>query len=89
MNIEERLVIIEQQLETIKQRNSRVENDKAWEISLVRILSIAVITYFVAAFVMNMIGTVNYWLGAFVPVVGFLLSTLSLPYIKKIWLIKK
>lgn len=76
------------EIQQLKARNARVEIDKAWEVSKTRRLVICVITYFAAVLVLKIIGAENYWLGAFVPVVGFLLSTLSLPVFKKIWVKK-
>ena len=72
----------------IKERNARVEADKAWETSWVRRLFIAFVTYVIAAFYMHYAGLGNAYLGAFVPTGGYLLSTLSLPFIKKIWINK-
>lgn len=72
----------------IKERNARVEADKAWETSWMRRLFIALVTYVIAAFYMNYAGLGNALLGAFVPTGGYLLSTLSLPFIKKIWIEK-
>ena len=81
MNIEEEII-------AIKQRNVRVEADKAWERSGFRIFSIMMITYIVAALVLYLIGASNWFLGAFVPTAGYFLSTQSLPTIKR-WWIKK
>ena len=70
----------------IKQRNARVEADKAWETSLFRRAFIAGVTYCVAAFYMNYAGLGNAFLGALVPTGGYLLSTISIPYLKNIWI---
>lgn len=75
-------------VQAIKQRNLRVEADKAWETSLTRIASIGFITYIIAVIVMETIGVENYFLNALIPTVGFLLSTQSLPAIKKRWIKK-
>jgi len=40
---------IEQEIRDIKERNNRVESDKAWETSKARKLVIFVLTYIVAA----------------------------------------
>lgn len=77
---------IEDRLSAIEQRNARVEVDKAWETSRTRRLSIAIITYAVAAFVMKFaLGVSDWYLGALVPAVGYLLSTASLPLIRTVW----
>lgn len=77
---------IKQQLESIRQRNLRVEADKAWEVSAARITSICVITYVFAALLLFSIGSERFWLNALVPVLGFYLSSQSLPAIKKHWI---
>ncbi|MBP6942960.1 MAG: hypothetical protein KBB55_02870 [Candidatus Buchananbacteria bacterium] len=86
--MEERIQKIEAELEQIKQRNLRVAADKAWEVSLFRKILIAVITYIVAAVVIYLIGVDNFLSSAFVPTIGYLLSTLTVPVIKKWWLTK-
>ncbi|MBI5465838.1 MAG: hypothetical protein HY974_00945 [Candidatus Kerfeldbacteria bacterium] len=80
---------IEQELQAIKERNRRVEADKAWEVSWSRRLFIALGTYFIAALWLMLIQNTNPWLNAFVPVAGYLLSTLSLPFVKRWWLWRK
>ncbi len=75
-------------LENIKERNARVETDKAWETSWLRRTSIAILTYIIAAIYMSYAGLNHPMLGAFVPSGGYLLSTLSLPFVKNIWLEK-
>jgi hypothetical protein len=72
-------------LESIKARNARVELDKAWETSFTRRLFIATVTYVLAAFYMHMSGLGNPFVGACVPTGGYLLSTLSLPFVKTLW----
>lgn len=70
----------------IQERNTRVENDKAWERSFTRIFAISLITYFCAVLLMFMIGAPNPLLSASVPVLGYVLSTQSLPPLKAWWL---
>lgn len=50
--MDERLEKIKQEIRTITERNRRVEADKAWETSLFRLFSIAIVTYCVAAFLL-------------------------------------
>ncbi len=73
-------------IDEIKERNARVEADKAWETSWARRLFIASVTYIIAAFYMNNVGLGNPFLGAFVPSGGYLLSTMSLPFVRNFWL---
>jgi hypothetical protein len=72
----------------IKERNNRVESDKAWETSKTRKLVIFVLTYMVAAVWLYLIKDPNFFLNAFVPCLGWLLSTLTLPFIKRWWIEK-
>lgn len=76
-------------LKLILERNARVEADKAWETSKTRRGAIAGMTYIVAGLYMSALGASLPWLNAFIPVGGYLLSTLSLPKIKEIWLEKR
>lgn len=73
------------EIEGIKSRNQRVEVDKAWEVSWTRRSLLAVFTYLAVSLYLSAIGVPNPWLNAVVPTVGFLLSTLTLPFFKKIW----
>lgn len=72
-------------IEQIKSRNRTVETDKAWETSKTRRIVIATVTYIIAAYYMRVLGITEYYLHALVPTGGYLLSTLSLPIIKKWW----
>lgn len=82
---EERLQKIEEEMASLRERNRRVESDKAWETSWTRTVSVAIVTYVVASIVLYIIGTANYFLGALVPTVGYILSTQSLPVVKNWW----
>ena len=84
--MEERINIIEDTLSKIKERNARVEADKAWEVSLFRKFTIAVVTYVLASLVLYFIGIQNFYLSALIQTLGYLLSTLSLPVIKRWWI---
>lgn len=84
MNIEE----LEKEVQTIKNRNLRVEADKAWEVSIFRVATITIITYIVALLVFKLIGIKNYFLNALIPTIGYFLSTQSLPFIKRWWINK-
>ncbi len=79
---------IEERLAKIEQRNSRVEADKAWETSWTRRCFIALFTYLVISLYMSVIGVEKPWLNAIIPTIGFLLSTLTLSFIKKNWIVK-
>jgi hypothetical protein len=76
---------IEKDIELIKQRNERVEADKAWETSWSRKLVICVCTYFTVVLFFVFANLSNPFVNAIVPSLGFVLSTLSLPWFKRIW----
>ena len=76
---------IDQEIAKINERNTRVELDKAWEVSWTRRLFIAAVTYLIAGIWLVLIDDSNPWLKAFVPTGGYILSTLSLPFIKAWW----
>ena len=84
--MENRIQNLEKEIGVIKERNVRVEADKAWETSGFRILLISLITYIVAALVLYFVGVKNYLLSAFVPTAGYFLSMQSLPAIKRWWI---
>jgi len=77
---------MQKEIELIKERNKKVELDKAWETCWTRKICIAILTYFVVvvySYIINKFS--NIWLSSLVPVMGFILSTLSLKFIRKIW----
>jgi len=76
-------------LDIIEARNKRVELDKAWETSFARKASITIVTYIIATVVMYVIKVENPFFGALIPTLGYILSTLSLPIIRKTWEKKK
>ena len=79
MNVEERI-------NKIEERNKRVEKDKKWETSITRKVCIMFLTYIIVIIYSFIIRNVdNIFLSSLVPVIGFLLSTLSLSFIRKIW----
>lgn len=75
-----------QEIKSIKERNKRVENDKAWETSYLRRGLLLIYTYLAIGIYFNAIDIAKPWLNAVVPSVAFLLSTLTLPFFKKLWL---
>ena len=76
----------ETELQTLKQRNARVEADKAWEVSWTRRGLIALLTYGVIVVFFVIANFPKPWLNALVPTVGFILSTLSVSLVKQAWL---
>jgi hypothetical protein len=80
---------IEQKIQKIEERNQRVEADKAWETSWTRRALLTLFTYLAISVYMWAIDITKPWLNAVVPAVAFTLSTLTMPFFKKIWLKKK
>jgi hypothetical protein len=76
---------LEKELYLIKERNKRVEADKAWETSWFRTISIVVMTYVIAVIVMYLIDVQYYLSNALIPTVGFYLSVQTLPVLKRWW----
>ncbi len=77
---------LEERISKIEARNARVQLEKKWETSLFRKVCIALLTYLTLALYFGLVLQVNPWVNAIVPTAGFLLSTLSLSFIKKLWL---
>lgn len=79
----------EKEINAIKERNRRVESDKAWETSLTRMVLVAILTYLTVLIFLLLIGSPAPWLTALVPMIGFLLSLQTVPVVKKWWLKNK
>lgn len=77
---------MKEDIEQIKERNKRVEADKSWETSKTRRIIIALMTYIVIVILLFSIDAPKPWVNAIVPTLGFILSTLTLPFFKKLWL---
>lgn len=77
---------LEERVSKIEYRNTKVETDKAWQDSWTRRGLVAVFTYLSIALYLKLIVRVEPWVNAVVPTVGFLLSTLTLPFFKSIWM---
>ncbi len=80
---------IELELKKIKERNKKVELDKAWETSFTWKIIIAVLTYIVVTIFFYFARLPKPLINAIVPSMAFVLSTLSLPIFKKIWIVNK
>ena len=77
---------IKKDIMEIKERNRKVEMNKAWETSRARKILIAVLTYIVIILFFWFAGFPHPFLNAIVPTLGFVLSTMSIPYFKKWWI---
>lgn len=84
--MDDRVIALEKEIKQIKDRNRKVEANKAWETSSTRKVTIALVTYFLIGFYMTYLGIAKPWLSAFVPTLGYILSTLTLSWFKQIWI---
>ena len=77
---------LEEEIVKIKERNKKVELDKAWETSWTRKICIMILTYIVVIIYSYVIKEFdNMFLSSLVPVIGYTLSTLSLRLVRNIW----
>ncbi len=77
---------LEQRIQKIEERNKSVEADKAWETSWTRRILLALFTYLSVSLYLWFIGVSNPWLNGIVPAAGFMISTLTMPFFKKLWI---
>lgn len=76
---------LEDRVSKLEDRNRRVEADKAWETSWIRRLSIAALTYLTVVAYLYFVVHINPWINALVPVIGYILSTLTISELKKLF----
>lgn len=81
----DKLKQLEKRLIKIEKRNKRVELDKAWETSVTRRVILLGLTYLAISLYFVTISVTRPFVNAVVPAVGFWLSTLTLPFFRKIW----
>jgi hypothetical protein len=79
---------IEQRIEKLEERNAKVEEDKAWETSFTRKSLLVLFTYLAIGLYLQAIEVDRPWINAIVPAVGFMISTLTMPFFKSLWLSK-
>ncbi len=76
---------LEKEIDALKLRNKQVETDKAWEISQTRKFLLMFLTYLTTGLYLDAISVDKPWINAIGASVGFLLSTLTLPFFKQLW----
>ncbi|HEY4527122.1 MAG TPA: hypothetical protein VJK53_04760 [Candidatus Paceibacterota bacterium] len=76
---------IEERVARIEQRNKAVEADKAWEVSFARRAIVSVFIYIVTGIFLMRLHLDHPWLVAFEPTVAFLISMLTMPFLKDWW----
>jgi hypothetical protein len=77
---------LDQRVQHIEERNIKVEIDKAWETSWTRRILLALFTYLTIGLFLMSIKVQKPWMNAIVPTIGFIISTLTMPFFKKMWL---
>ena len=77
---------LEKEIGKIKARNKKVELDKAWETSWTRKIILFILTYIVIVIFFIMADLPKPFINSIVPAIAFVLSTLSLPLFKKMWI---
>lgn len=85
-NLKDRIDRLEKELEKIKWRNQKVEADKAWETSCSRKILVAIIIYTIVVIVMYLLKLENIFVSAWIPTAWFLLSTLTINIVKKMYI---
>lgn len=77
---------LEKEIQKIKERNIRVEADKAWEISWSRKVVIAGVTYVAIALFLLVTNFDKPWESAIIPTLGFLLANMTIPFFRNLWI---
>jgi len=80
---------IKRDVEEIKKRNIRVEENKAWEVSYFRKTLVTILTYIVIVLFFFFARLPNPFINALVPTLVSVLSAFSVSYFKKIWIRNK
>jgi len=76
----------DKEIQQIKERNSRIEADKSWETSKARRIIISIGTYLVIGLFLSAARIPDPWLSALIPSLAFILSTLTIPMFKELWI---
>jgi len=84
--MEPELQNIQREIEAIKERNKRVEADKAWEVSWTRRILVAFSTYILIVLFMYFANLPSPFANAIVPSAAYIISMSAMPYFKKWWL---
>lgn len=77
---------LKKEINKIKERNKKVEADKAWETSWSRKILVFIFTYIVIVLFFYFAALPNPFINSIVPALAFVLSTLTFPLFKKLWL---
>lgn len=77
---------LENRIAGIEKRNAKVALDKDWEGSMTRRALLMLFTYASVSLYFLFLGIDRPFLNAVVPTLGFMLSTLTLPWFKAAWM---
>lgn len=77
---------LEVEIEKIKERNRRVEADKAWELSRTRTAFIAIVTFILIYGFMLLIKADHPFLNSLISVAAYVVSTSTYGILKRWWL---
>lgn len=80
---------LQNEVEKTKERNRKVELDKAWEISLTRRIFIAISTYLLISIFLIVLNEEKPFLAAIIPAIAYLISTYSAGILRSWWLNKR
>ena len=83
------LADLKKEIAAIKERNARVEFDKAWETSLERKILLSALTYIVVLSFFLLARLPDPFLNSLVPALAFFLSSSTLSLFKRLWLEKR
>ena len=86
--LQEKINELEKSIKKIEKRNKKVEANKSWETSVFRKISVALITYIFMIIVMYILWIENVFINALIPTFGYILSTLWIEVLKKIYIKK-
>ncbi|MBI2107523.1 hypothetical protein HYT54_00175 [Candidatus Woesearchaeota archaeon] len=81
-----KLKALELEISKIKERNKRVEADKAWETSWTRRILIFILTYIIVVSFFIFAGLPSPFINSIVPSIAFVLSTVTMPFVRGMWI---
>ena len=84
--MEDEIKKLKDEIDSIRIRNKRVEADKAWETSTFRLITLSVATFIFSILVLYFIRLDEFFLSALSSTAGLIISSQSLPFIKRWWI---
>lgn len=86
MEQKKEIEVLQSEIEAIKERNRRVEMDKAWETSKTRTAFVALSSFILIYIAMKLVGADHPLSNALISTVAYLLSTSTYGILKSWWL---